>query len=319
MNLLIIGGTGFFGKAILSFIKTSSFNSYNSITIVGRSASFFEIENEEYKSLKNINFINADITESLDHLANLDFTHIIHAAADSTNVLSIGHIDRFDQILAGTRNVLDFISMNYKESKFLFISSGGVYGKMPNNIKSFKEDDSYSPDPLNINNVYSIAKKTAEHLCVLYSKEFSLNLSIARCFSFSGQDLPLDVHFAIGNFIRNAINGEDIIIKGDGSSIRSYLDQDDLAEWLLVILNKDKFNNSFYNIGSDVQISIIDLAEKVSKLSNKDISVKVLNKNDSNLLRSVYVPSVLKIKNQLGVSEKICLDKSIIKMLTSSN
>ena len=123
------------------------------------------------------------------------------------------------------------------------------------------------------------------------------------------------LHFAIGNFVHNAISNEDILIHGDGLSVRSYLDQNDLAEWILTICKKDNFDLSVYNIGSDEKIDIKSLANLVVKVSNKNINVKILNKKDNSLKKSVYIPDITKIKNTMNLEIKISLKESIKNMI----
>ena len=147
---------------------------------------------------------------------------------------------------------------------------------------------------------------------------YNLNISIARCFCFSGIHLPLNVHFAIGNFIKDALANDNIIIKGDGKSIRSYLDQDDLSEWMLEILKKDSFKKTVYNIGSDESISISDLAFLVRDISKKPIEVKILNENDVDLKRSIYVPECKKIKEKFNLTQRVSLSDSILKMMNQN-
>lgn len=312
MDLLVIGGTGFFGKSLLTFLLNNTYE-IDSITIAGRSAKKFKNLNTQYNSIKKIHFETIDILDNLDDL-NGNFTHIIHAATDSTNVSHLSYMDRYNQIVNGTICVLDFVRKKNPEAKILFISSGGIYGEMPSKMHAFKEECFTCHDPINPLNVYSVSKRMAENLCAIYSETYSLNISIARCFSFSGIHLPLNVHFAIGNFIKNAISDQDIVINGDGLSIRSYMDQNDLAEWILTICNKDKFNMSVYNVGSDVSINIKSLADLVVKISNKNLNVKILNKNN-NLNRSTYVPDITKIKDTLNLGLKISLESSIKNML----
>lgn len=317
MDILFIGGTGFFGKAFLNYIKSNP-NNINSVTIVGRSAENFLENNKEFIELDNVRYVYGDILNDLSQLKDISFSHVIHAAADSTNVTNLSHLQRYKQIVEGTKNVLEFVRHHLPESKLLFISSGGVYGDMPSNKKSFIESDMWKSDILDSSNVYTVSKRTAEHLCSLYYDEYNLNISIARCFCFSGIHLPLNVHFAIGNFIKDALAGDNIIIKGDGKSIRSYLDQDDLSEWILEILKKDSFQKTVYNIGSDESISISDLAFLIRDVSKKPIEVKILNENDVNLKRSIYVPECKKIKEKFNLTQRVSLSESILKMMNQN-
>lgn len=315
MDILFIGGTGFFGKAFLNYIKSNNANYINSVTIVGRSAERFINKNKEFSDISNVNFIYGDILKDISYLSKFNITHVIHAAADSTNVTELSDTQRYDQIVEGTKNVLNFVRDYFPKSKLLFVSSGGVYGKMPSNKKSFSETDTLESDILDSSNIYTISKREAEHLCLHYHDVYNLNISIARCFCFSGIHLPLDVHFAIGNFVDNVNNNNNIIIKGDGESVRSYLDQDDLIEWLIEILKKDSFKKTIYNIGSEDSISIKDLAILIKKLSNKKIEVEVLNETDNNLIKTVYVPDCKKIRKKFNLVQKVSLSESIAKML----
>jgi nucleoside-diphosphate-sugar epimerase len=186
---------------------------------------------------------------------------------------------------------------------------------MPKTLNKFSEDFQYEHSSLEHENIYALSKRMAENLCSEYFNKYGLKVSIARCFAFSGECLPKDVHFAIGNFAKNVTESNTIKIRGSGKSIRSYLDQNDLVEWLLTILAKDTFDLTIYNIGSDRAISIKDLAELFSKVSDKNIKVQIMNSNDLKNTDSVYVPDCSKIKFTLGVSEKINLEDSISKMI----
>ena len=315
MDILFIGGTGFFGKAFLNYIKSNNTNYINSVTIVGRSAERFINKNKEFSNISNVNFIYGDILKDISHLSKFNFTHVIHAAADSTNVVELSDTQRYEQIVEGTKNVLNFVRDYFPKSKLLFVSSGGVYGKMPPNKESFSETDLLELDISDSSNIYAISKREAEHLCLEYHDKCNLNISIARCFCFSGIHLPLDVHFAIGNFVNDVNNNNNIIIKGDGESVRSYLDQDDLIEWFIEILKNDSFNKTIYNIGSEDSISIKDLAMLIKKLSNKKIEVEILNETNNNLEKTVYVPDCKKVRQKFNLMQKITLSESIVKML----
>jgi len=131
--------------------------------------------------------------------------------------------------------MLDF-ARKHCVPRFLLTSSGGVYGQQPANMGKILETYNGMPDPLNPVNAYSIAKRCAEHLCALYQEAYGIETVVARCFAFVGPDMPLDAHFAIGNFIRDALWRNCISVSGDGTPLRSYMYQDDLAHWLHVLL-----------------------------------------------------------------------------------
>ena len=126
-------------------------------------------------------------------------------------------------------------------------------------MDSFAETYQGAPDVTEAPSAYGNAKRAAEQLCSLFFAEGKVDPIIARCFCFVGRDLPLNAHFAIGNFIYDAIYNEEIVVKGSGNSVRSYMVQRDLANWLLTILALGKPNN-IYNVGSDEPTTIKKLA-----------------------------------------------------------
>jgi dTDP-glucose 4,6-dehydratase len=171
------------------------------------------------------------------------------------------------------------------------------------------------PDPLNPNNAYSVAKRCAEHLCALYQDQHGLETVTARCFAFVGQDLPLDVHFAIGNFIRDALISPEITVNGDGTPVRSYMDQRDLAQWLCVLLEKGDAGQA-YNVGSDHAVTIGELAHLIRDLLAPEKFVRVASATVPQNHRNRYVPAIEKIHSQLGLTITHKLTEAIMKMAT---
>ena len=318
MRLLLSGGTGFFGKALLRFWSKPENAEHRPthVTIVSRNPPRFLQLNPEFAALSWIEWLSGDLTRTdglcgSDLPARLrDITHVLHAATESTNGLILSHKAQFDQIVQGTCTMLS-LSKTIGNPRFLITSSGGVYGKIAASMTLIPEDYLGMPDPLNAKNAYSIAKLASEHLCILAAHECGLPVVICRPFTFSGPDLPLDVHFAIGNFIRDALWSKEIIVKGDGSPIRSYLDQRDLAQWLLALLKHGEAGEA-YNVGSDREISIADLAHLVRDIVSPEKPVRSLGKPVDNAERSRYVPDINKIHRHLGLRPTYTLEQSIL-------
>ena len=306
-KIFITGGTGFFGKSILRYCQKNKLYEKYSINIFTRNISKFKLNCPESINLESVNFFEGDILDP-STFPNNDFDFVIHAATDSTSGLSLKYIERSNQIVVGTRNILNW-SGNKQIKRFLFISSGGVYGKIGSPVKENHQSSIFTT---NKDDTYSVSKFFAEHLCLLYSIKYNFSYSIARCFTFSGIDLPLKSHFAIGNFIHNTLNNKKIIINGDGSQIRSYMDQRDLSAWIFKILF-DGSNNEIYNVGSDAPISILNLAKLIVDISEKNIDIIVKNKLISGQAkdRNFYVPDTTKSKKELGLKINFSLKDSI--------
>ena len=126
-----------------------------------------------------------------------------------------------------------------------------------------------------------------------------------------GPFLPLDAHFAIGNFIRDAIHGRDVIIKSDGRDLRSYLYLSDVVSrlWLLLLIGKEKA----YNIGSPVPISIGNLALCVVNVLKSRSQVKTKNIIFKNAHSSFYVPDVTLFESDYKKYKYLSLQKAILK------
>jgi UDP-glucuronate decarboxylase len=305
-HLIITGGTGFFGRALLRFLlKNASYT----ISVLSRNPAKFLESYPEFNVIKE-SFICGDILvpESLPRDQN--FSHLLHAATDSTIGNTLTPSARYEQIVSGTKNILD-LAVNVGVERFLFVSSGGVYGPQPSDMASIPESYCGMPDPLNPSNSYGVAKRAAEHLCALYHDSYGIETVVARCFTFVGRDLPLHVHFAIGNFIRDALWKDEIIVSGDGTTIRSYLDQSDLAIWLMTVLEIG-YPRRAYNVGSDKPISILDLAYLVRDVICPNKNVRIVgDRLASDVSRSRYVPDIMRARNELGLSVSVALKDAI--------
>jgi UDP-glucuronate decarboxylase len=311
-KLFVTGGTGFFGKALLRNWDSPSYKSENpqQLTLLSRFPEKFKSMYADTLNLDGIHFHLGDVLKPESLPSNANFDVIIHAATDSTNGAALSPLVIYDQIVEGTRHILDFaIASGVK--RFLLTSSGGVYGPQPQGMESIPEDYTGMPNTMHVSNAYSVGKRAAEHLCALYADKHGLEFVVARCFAFVGQDLPLDKHFAIGNFIREALWANEITVNGDGTPIRSYLDQRDLARWLIVLLKFGRAGEA-YNVGSGVAISIADLAYLVRDIISPSKPVIILGKQVDNLVRSRYLPDVSKIKNELGLVQTISLEQAIL-------
>ena len=313
MTILLTGGTGFVGKALLRHwvAQTEQGIAPTEVTVLSRDPEKFLKQFPEFRAQEWLDFHRGDVLEPASLPSEGSFTRILHAAADSTLGPRLTPLERYDQIVDGTRHLLDF-AVSRGISRFLLISSGGVYGPQPTDISHIPESHNGMPDPLNPTNAYGIGKRCAEHLCSLYWNRYGVETVIARCFAFVGRDLPLDVHFAVGNFIRDALYSEEIVVCGDGSAVRSYMDQRDLAVWLPKLLENGSAGQA-YNVGSDVEISIRDLATLVSNTLAPAKSVRILGTADPANLRNRYVPCIGKAQHQLGLQLNFPLREAILE------
>ncbi|WP_067065721.1 NAD-dependent epimerase/dehydratase family protein [Roseateles chitosanitabidus] len=313
MHLFVTGGTGFFGKALLRHWSAGGAPELAGarFTLLSRDPARFRSAHGDLLAGLDVRLVAGDIQRP-ETLPKGDYTHVLHAATDSTTGLSLTPLQRFNQIVDGTRHVLD-LALRCGKPRVLLTSSGGVYGSIAQFPEGVPEDHHGMPDPLEPQNAYSVAKRQAEHLCALYHDAHGLETVVARCFAFVGEDLPLDAHFAIGNFIRDALAGRDIVIQGDGTPVRSYLDQRDLARWLSTLLLSGRAQRA-YNVGSGEAVSIAELAAKVAALApGRRPEVRVMKQAEAgqSARRNFYLPDVRRARDELGLRVEVDLAAAI--------
>lgn len=310
-RLFITGGTGFFGCWLLeSFAWANDNLELNaSALVLTRNYDAFQKNAPHLANNPAIRFHIGDVRNF--NFPEGEFSHIIHAASASAvgKFMNEDPISRFDTIAEGTRHTLDFAVKCYAK-KFLYTSSGNVYGKQPSDMTHISEDYSGAPEPDDPNAALGVGKRVAEFLCMSYSKKYDIETKVARCFSFVGPYLQLDIHYAIGNFIRNGLNGGPIRVNGDGAPYRSYLYAADLTVWLWTILFKGE-SCRLYNVGSEEDVTIADLANTVAQRFQKPVEVRIAKSPDPNRLPDRYVPATKRAQTELGVKQIVNLREAI--------
>ncbi|MEI7946600.1 MAG: NAD(P)-dependent oxidoreductase [bacterium] len=307
-SLFLTGGTGFFGKSILQGLLDGRFNA-GCLTILSRNPKAFFASNPQFRTLKNLSFLQGDVRTFDFPKEKFDF--IIHAATPASATLEQQNPDEMRSIVVdGTRHVLDF-AKQCECKRFLMTSSGAVYGVQPPKLTHIPE-----AFPCNPVSAYGKGKLEAEQMCIETGEKQGFVALLPRCFAFVGPYLPLDIHFAIGNFIRDCLNNRPIMINGDGTPLRSYLYADDLVEWLFKIMLQGTHGRP-YNVGSEHELSISDLAHLVRSCAGTTNEVIVRQKSNAHHIPSRYVPSVSRTTTELGLVQNVLLEDAIRRTLIS--
>lgn len=318
-SLFITGATGFFGKWLLYTLAraNSELNLNLSVHVLSRDPQKFLEAHPLFSTLKNWVFFEGNIiTFSLPSQEGYDFC--IHGAASASAKLnSESPVQMFNEILLGTQRCLEEAKKAHVK-RFLFLSSGAVYGKQPESLLHVEETFLGGPNGLIRGSAYAEGKRAAEFLVNQIGRETGMETIIARAFAFVGPFLPLDTHFAIGNFILSALKKEPIRISGDGTPVRSYLYTADLVGWILTLLISGK-NQEAYNLGSEKEISIKELAFLVSQIAKDKwgdaIDVTISGLAIPRAPKEIYCPSTKKIRTELGLKEEISLEIALQKTL----
>jgi dTDP-glucose 4,6-dehydratase len=235
---------------------------------------------------------------------------VIHAAisVDSATI-DTNPIPTLDTAVEGTRRVLR-LAEECGAQRFLFLSSGAVYGPAPAKPELIPESHLGGPDPADPRSVYAEGKRIGETMCACVTRASGMATVMARGFAFVGPHLPLDRHFAVGNFIRDALAGGPIVVSGDGTPVRSYQYAADMAIWLWALMARGEAGRA-YNVGSSREITIADLARLVAGSASLDCRVEIRRSPVPGADVQRYVPDVRLATSTLGVRETVSLEDAI--------
>ncbi len=307
-NILVIGATSFVGMWMTEAIIYADLK-YNlgiKLTLISRNKEkTIERFGNHISSGKIVPIYKPLQEVNKEELANIQQVVNLATLTDSTSgdLQLLENINMFHNFW----NLLDSI----KIKNILFASSGAVYGKNKESLTFLNEVDSNNFNNSYKNLGYGLGKLASEFLGFEWSKRDNINFKVARLFSFSGAFLPLDSNYVIGNFVKNVLNNEELLIKNPGKVYRSFLYGADLSLWLWTILVDGR--NTLYNVGSDKPITTIELANIVSEIYYSEVRVKVMKENIG--YDESYIPNIEKIKKELSVEIRYSLQESIIKMI----
>lgn len=312
-RFLITGGTGFFGIWLLeSFLHINRILGLGmSAVVVTRDPEAIAKKAPHVTDCSELEFLKGDIRRF--PFPEGEFPYVIHAATEASAKLNAENPrEMYDSIVSGTEHVLRFAAQ-CGTRKLLLTSSGAVYGRQPAEMTHVPETYSGAPDPLQTASAYGIGKRASEHLAVLVGAAHGFEVKVARCFAFVGPHLPLDAHFAIGNFLSAALRGVNLEIRGDGTPYRSFLYASDLAVALWTILFKGASARA-YNVGSRYDLTISELARLVKSTFEVPGPIQTLKASPRvPTATSRYVPEVSRAELELGLRERILLPEALRK------
>jgi nucleoside-diphosphate-sugar epimerase len=323
-SVFLTGGTGFFGHWLLeSFAEANRRLKLGAQAVVlTRRPAAFHAKAPHLSTGNSIRLVRGDVrTLKLASIRSRPgpplprhFPFVIHAASETGLPANRDQPARvLETLCAGTRRVLDFAAQTGAK-QFLLISSGAVYGEQPAELSRIPEHYPGAPDPAALLSAYGEGKRVAELLCHSHARAQGLPCQIARCFAFVGPHLPLDAHYAIGNFIGDALAGRPIEVKGDGAPLRSYLYAADLAIWLWTLLLHPRAAGT-YNVGSDQANSLRQIAECVRRHSPPPATLTVARPADPRHPAPRYVPDISRARSELGLEVWTPLELAVRKTI----
>ena len=309
-RIFLTGGTGLFGHWLLESLLFANreLRLELAVTVLTRNAARFREGSPHIADDAAVTLLEGDI-QTFRFPAE-PHTHVVHAATDSGGQQAQRPAyELAEAILAGTRRTLEF-ALATGARRFLYTSTGAVYGRSSATETHVPETSRAAPDPLLLQSSYDEAKRMSEHLCVAYTGGTALEAVIARPFAFVGPHLPLDRHFAIGNFVGAAIAGRPIEIKGDGTPLRSWMYMADLAVWMWTLLLRGERNRA-YNVGSEAAYSIAEAAWLTAETLRPGLPVAIAGVPAVGAAMNSYVPSTERARREMGLRETVDLPEAL--------
>ena len=306
-KVVVTGGAGFIGSNLVKYLLKKKYFVVN-IDKLSYSANPYNLEN--LKKNKNYVFFKADLNNKnkiIKILKKYKPAAIFNLAAET-------HVDRsidkpgnfiYSNIL-GTYNLLEAILAYRKKIKLIHVSTDEVYGDL---LKG-RSNEKF---PYNPSSPYSSSKASADHLVKAYIRTYKIQAVISNCCNNYGPNqFPEKL---IPKLIFNIINNRPLPIYAKGKNSREWMHVEDHCKALLLIYLKGKIGES-YNIGSNMNLSNIDIAKKLLKIAKekfykigKRVVIKFVKDRPGHDFR--YALNNTKILNELGWKTKISLDKGL--------
>ena len=296
-RVFITGGSGFVGTWLLESLihANDRMNLGISAAVLTRDPAAYSQSNPMVTRHSAVSILQGDVRTFA--FPSGEFPYVVHAALPAT-----------EPEPHAMRHVLEFAA-THGTRRFLFTSSGAVYGKQPPEVSHIPEDYSLGTEVT----AYGLGKRASESLLIGYARQYGFAAILARLFAFTGPRLPLDRKFAVGNFVRDVLAGGPIRIQGDGTPYRSYLYAADLAIWLWTMLIHGESSRP-YNVGSGEAVSIAELAGIVAAATAPGTPIEIAQKPVPGAPALRYVPCVERAKTELGLKPVVPLEEGVRRM-----
>lgn len=254
-NILITGASGMIGSYMLNTLVTLNNARDYEMSIYALVRNPDKIPDE---IRTQISIIQQSVVEPI--VTDIKFDYVIHTASPASPLIMRN--DPVGTVAANTIGTFNTLNVAKQGSKkgYLYISSREIYGQPYENQEIFSEDTYGFVDPLNVRSCYPEGKKAAETMCVCFKEQYGVNAKIARLAHTFGPGMPVDDGRVQADFLRNVINNEDIVLKSEGTAVRTYTYVGDAVLALFyILLNSEEI---VYNISSEEStVSIRQLAE----------------------------------------------------------
>jgi len=329
-HIMITGGAGFLGyylvQALIYSNKQSDAGDPIHVTIYDNFMRGLPDWLSDLESNPNLDLVRHDITNPLPD-PNIHFDYIIHAASIASPIYYRKFpLETMDANVNGLRYLLEY-AKNQKEAGrpldgFLFYSTSEIYGDPIPSMIPTPETYRGNVSSTGPRSCYDESKRYGETLCVTYASQYNLPVTIARPFNNYGPGLKITDRRVIPDFMKDILEGRDIVMLSDGSPSRTFCYiADAICGYFKILVNGRP--GEPYNIGvAEPEISILELAEKITEIAHDYVGYqgKVVRKESEDKDYLVDNPNrrcpiIKKAKEELGYNPSISLDEGLKRNL----
>lgn len=321
-NIMISGGGGFLGSYIVKALVVANkiYNLNLRLICIARDDSSVKKRLKAFLEEPEFVLIKHDITQQLPE----DFPRadlIIHSASQaSPKFYGSDPVGTLKANLIGTMFLVEH-AVKCKSEKFLFFSSGEVYGQFDNHDQIISESDYGYLDPMQVRSCYAESKRVGETICSAYAHQFGTHVNVIRPFHTYGPGMALDDGRVFADFVADVVEKRDIVLKSDGLASRPFCYISDATLGFLTVLLKGSKSQSYNVANPDQDVSIKELAKIIAGLfPERSIGVTFdIMPSSNNYLRSPVMrqlPNIEKI-SRLGWMPVIDISTGFRRTITS--
>lgn len=311
-NILVTGATGLIGAALVDLLCIYA-NIYNYNVYAGCRSKLKFKKRFPYVNEK-LFFFNLDVISPIE--SDLIFENIIHAASGANPaIFASDPVGVMKANFIGTVNLLEY-GINHGLKRFVYISSGESYGEgCPN---KWKESDSGYVNPMSPRSCYPSSKRATETLCASFACQYDIDAKVARLSHTYGPLFTESDNRVYAQFIRNVLNGQDIILKSKGSQYRSWIYVVDCVSAILYILLKGEKGEAYNVANEESNVTIKHLAEIIAEITCKKVSFdfpsEIEKRGATPITKAIFDTSKLE---KLGWSPKFSLRTGLYNTIHS--
>lgn len=305
-TILVSGAAGFLPAYMIETLLYLNSTRQLNIRIIGlvRNPEYARARYSHYSDDKSLDIISHNVCDAISIDEDIDY--IVHAASHATpKLFQADPVGTISANVIGTNNLLQ-LAVNKRVECFLFFSTSGVYGHVNPDCYPIKEDCYGYLNPMDIASCYIESKRMGENMCVAWMHQHGVPVKIVRPAITYGPGVKLDDGRSFADFISNILDSQDIVLFSDGKVLRNYCYLADATLGFFTVMLKGRIGEA-YNIATDHEISIIELARLLANNVFPELNLKVVMKADQskNYLRMNFPRTAVDITKAQSLGWKL--------------